>query len=255
LVNWKEPALTAKLVSAAVLVISASYYTHATSCLQFIAPDKVLLVEDDLVMTVDQSLYWKDKPVVLRSRGRAPALWQWRLLIALVDRKNTLVSNKELAADVWPDEFPLAPDVLARRIPDEVNRLRQAFMRVDNNFKVLVTRPGYGHAWDTEGRWKERIARAPRGGQDFFWNGGFVHLTDRRARMVDLLMETTDIVDNRRLYEAYLGKPMQPGAASDDEISNNVRVQMSKIRRAFRVVDPLFDHIRTVPGLGYVWHN
>lgn len=82
----------------------------------------------------------------------------------------------------------------------------------------------------------------------FRWQGHDLQLTpQQRLILLAIIRADGEIVKRTALMEAI-------GLDTDDrDPSNSADVQLSRVRAAFREIDPLFDSIETVRGEGLRW--
>ena len=77
------------------------------------------------------------------------------------------------------------------------------------------------------------------------WKGTEVQLTIRQYVAVEHLASLRRVASWQEIYEAVRGD------AGGDGVGQTVRTWITRIRKAFRAVDPNFDEIEVHDGFGY----
>lgn len=220
-------------------------------------PD-IILEAGNLVITANK-VYWRDQRVHLGKPGQPDSPIRRRLLMALVDRANSLAPFEELIEDVWPESLDDSEgrDWL-HHLQVQVTLLRQEFRAVDPEFAAVVSveKAGLG--------WVEDFTELPYQSihevelnADFRlvkWKGQSLQLAAVPFTILQSLIEAyPHPVSTQKLIDATLKYSFDPLVPPSFEKQRNVlSVQIKRLRQAFTTIDPDFRSIQTIPH-AYSW--
>lgn len=84
------------------------------------------------------------------------------------------------------------------------------------------------------------------------WRGHSIYLTHGEYRVITSLACHPGYRTFREVYDA-VQRPGFVAGRGDNGFRTNVRSSIKRIRRKFEAVDPKFDRITSLTGIGYRW--
>lgn len=84
------------------------------------------------------------------------------------------------------------------------------------------------------------------------WRGTPIHLTHGEFRVVMSLASHPGYRTFREVYDCVQSPGFMAGRG-DTGFRANVRSTIKRLRRKFQAVDPTFNHIKSLAGVGYCW--
>ncbi len=223
----------------------------------------LILNEGDLRLYENGKAFWKNsyirptnhKNTNFFARGRQASFTdtEQRILLALVDRANSVVSQETIINDVWPEE-----EFGTRQIDSRINlithigTIKKLFKSVDPAFNSLKTIRSTGYIWKSNTGLEKY-----QGDNSIVWKGHTIVLTRHQFLILKKLREhpntPTSIIQLYRATQEGQFEKYSSSELDEKSTSETIGQQIRKIRRKFELVDPEFRSIGILRGEGYFW--
>jgi DNA-binding response OmpR family regulator len=210
----------------------------------------VMVRQNDLAITFDQKVFWKGRPVQLKTHEltfEKNSRLLLRLLLHLTDHAYETVSAEDLFSDAWVSnrKYRRSP---REKVIEALQMIRQNFLAIDQDFNALkiIHDPPAGASWDDGHNTETMIEQIPElrlTDYETRWKGQIVSISPAHRRMLRLLVKKPGFpVTNKDLFLAFRGH-MTPQLLDEHLVARIVNAELVNIRRAFRAVDSDFDRI------------
>lgn len=191
--------------------------------------------------------FWKKKKIPLKRS-------HWRVLIEIVTRKNEYVNAAQIIKAVWGEsESPKR----IKQVVSAVSLIRSAFVKIDPDFSQIKSIYNLGYIWIPESELdfiKMGDLEIHPELKELKWKRKKVELSSDQFDVLELLLRKPGTWVTTSKLVLFMDNRRRTLELRDDTRRRySVFYIISKIRKAFRSVDPNFDCIEVDSGVGYRW--